>query len=147
MTVVFDTEPLLAFSFDEPGAGEVERWLDKVYDGKMNGYVSTINLAEFRYIASRKASMRQADAHINDIREVGLNTINIDDQWEMAAELKARYHPSIADAYAVACAKSLDNDVDRDVTLLVDADDDYDVFEEADEYKYLIVRFRDNAAD
>jgi len=78
MTVVFDAEPLLAFAFDEPGAGEVERWLDHVYDGELDGYVSTINLAEFRYIAVRKASPEQADAHINDLRDMGVTEYNID---------------------------------------------------------------------
>jgi hypothetical protein len=32
------------------------------------------------------------------------------------------------------------------VTLLVGADDDYDVFEEDDEFKHLIERFRDEPA-
>lgn len=35
MTVVFDTEPLLAFSFDEHGASTVKRWLDQVYDREL----------------------------------------------------------------------------------------------------------------
>jgi predicted nucleic acid-binding protein len=65
MTVVFDAEALLAFSFDEPGAGEVERWLDRVYDGDRDGYITTINLAEFRYVATRRTAVEQADAHIS----------------------------------------------------------------------------------
>lgn len=40
MTVVFDAEPLLAFSFKEDGAGEVERWLDRVYDGELDGHLN-----------------------------------------------------------------------------------------------------------
>lgn len=64
MTVGFDAETLLAFSFDEPGASEVERWLDAVYDGERDGYVTTINLAEFRYVAARKTTVERADAHI-----------------------------------------------------------------------------------
>lgn len=50
MTVVFDAEALIAFSFDEPGAGEIELWFDRVYDGHLDRYISTINLAEFRSI-------------------------------------------------------------------------------------------------
>jgi predicted nucleic acid-binding protein len=128
MTVIFDAESLLAFSFDEQGAGEVERWLDRVYDGELDGYISTVNLAEFRYIATRKASAEQADA------------------WEAASDLKAAYSPSIGDAYAVAAAKDLDNDDERNVTLLVSDDDDYDVFEDEDGFKHLIERFRDEPA-
>ena len=142
MTVVFDAEALLAFSFDEPGAGEVERWLSLVYDGKRDGYVSTINFAEFRYIAARKTSVEEADAHIGDLRDMGVTEYNIDTLWEDAADLKAEYSPAIGDAYAVAVAKDLDSDSEGNVILLVGADDDYDIFEETDESAHLIERFR-----
>ncbi|WP_324759617.1 hypothetical protein [Haloarcula montana] len=78
MTVVFDAEPLLVFSFGEPGAGEVERWLDRVYDGDIDRYISTLNLAEFRYIAIRNTSVDQADAHIDNLRDMGMNEYEID---------------------------------------------------------------------
>jgi len=143
MTVVFDAEPLLAFSFDEQGAEEVERWLDRVYDGEIDGYVSSINLAEFRYIAAREGSVERADAQINDLRDMGMTVYDIDRLWESVSDLKATYSPSIGDAYAVAAAKNLDNDDERDVTLLVGADDDYDVFEEDEGFSHLIERFRD----
>ncbi|WP_129114817.1 PIN domain-containing protein [Halegenticoccus tardaugens] len=144
MTVVFDAEPLLAFSFDEPGAVDVEHWLDRVYDGELDGYVTTINLAEFRYIATRETSAEKADAHIDDLREMGVAEYEIDDLWELASGLKASYSPSLGDAYAVAAAKELDGE--RNVTLLVGADDDYDAFEETTEFGHLIERFRDDPA-
>jgi ribonuclease VapC len=145
MTVVFDAEALLAFSFDEPGAGNVERWLDRVYDGERDGYVPTVNLAEFRYVATRRTSVERASAHIDALRDMGLNEYDIDDLWETAADLKATYSPSIGDAYAVAAASDLDNDDDRDVVLLVGADDDYDVFEDEAGFEHLIERFRDES--
>lgn len=146
MTVVFDAEPLLAFSFDEPGADEVEGWLDRVYDGEIDGYVPTINLAEFRYIAIRETSAENADEHIDDLQDMGVVEYDIDDLWRAASDLKAKYKPSLADAYAVAAATALDKDDNRSVTLLVGADDDYDIFEEADGYKHLIKRCRDEPA-
>lgn len=144
MTVIFDAEPLLAFSFDEPGAGEVERWLDRVYDSEIDGRVTTINLAEFRCIATRRASKEEADAHIDDLREMGVAKYEIDDLWEPASALKASYSPSLGDAYAVAAAKEIDNDDGQNATLLVGADDDYDVFEEKGGFQHLIERFRDD---
>lgn len=143
MTVVFDAEALLAFSFDEPGADVVERWLNLVYDGERDGYVSTINLAEFRYIAARKASVEKADSHIDDLRDMGVTEYNIDSLWEDASDLKATYSPAIGDAYAIAVANDLDSDTEREVILLVGADDDYDIFEDTDEFAHLIERFRD----
>ena len=146
MTVVFDAEPLLAFSFDEPGASDVERWLDRVYDGDCDGYISTINLAEFRYVATRNSSLEQADAQIDALADMGVTTYDVDDLWKPTAALKATYSPSIGDAYALATARRLDTDDERDVTLLVGADDDYDVFETTDGFEHLIERFRTGPA-
>ena len=146
MTVVFDAEALLALSFDEQGAGEVERWLDRVYDGDCDGYISTINLAEFRYIATRKTSVEKADAHIDDLRDMGVAVYNVDTLWKAASDLKARYNPAIGDTYAIATARDLDNDAERSVTLLVGADDDYDVFDDMEGFEHLIQRFRDEPA-
>jgi len=141
MTVVFDAEPLIAFAFDEPGAGTVEDWLDRVYDGDRAGYVSTINLAEFRYVAARKTSPEQADAHIARLREVGVQTYDINDIYKTVSELKLAHAVSIGDAYAVGTAAALDDGSDR-VTLLVGADDDYSMFEADADFQHLIERFR-----
>lgn len=146
MTVVFDAEPLLAFAFDESGAGNVEQWLDRVYDSEIDGYVSTINLAEFRYVAARLTSVAKADAHIDDLRDMGVTTYEVDGLWKSASNLKAMYSPSIGDAYAVAAAKELDDESEQSVTLLVGADDDYDVFEGREEFEHLMEQFRDGPA-
>jgi hypothetical protein len=60
--------------------------------------------------------------------------------------VKATYSLAIGDAYAIAAAKDLDNNSDRNVILLVGADNDYDVVEDKDGYKHLIERFRDESA-
>lgn len=143
MTVVFDAEPLLAFSFDETGADAVELWLDRVYDGERAGYVTTINLAEFRYVAGRKASLAKADTYIDHLRDMGISSYDVDGLWEPASELKATHTPSIGDAYALAAARELGAD-GRDVTLLVGADDDFDAFERTAEFGDLLERFRDH---
>ncbi|PSQ06622.1 hypothetical protein BRC92_00165 [Halobacteriales archaeon QS_4_69_31] len=145
MKVVFDAEPLIGFAFDEPGAGDVEDFLDDVYDGEIDGYVTTINLVEFRYTAARLSSPERADAHIEDLKEMGVTEYEIDDLWELASDLKATYSPSLGDAYAVAAAKKEDN-TGNDVTLLVGADGDYDDFEAEERFKHLIERFRDEPA-
>lgn len=144
MTVVFDAEPLLAFAFDEPGAGAVEGWLDRVYDGEVSGYITTVNLAEFRYVASRIASPAQADTHIRALRDMGVSAYEVDGLWKTASDVKATYSTALGDAYAVAAAKTLDDE--RDVTLLIGADDDYDALLETDEFGHVIERCRDEPA-
>jgi predicted nucleic acid-binding protein len=115
MTVIFDAEPLLAFAFDEQGAGTVEHWLDRVYDGDIDGYMPTITLTEFRYVAARNASLEAADTHIDNLRRMGMTEYHIDELWDVASELKARYSPALGDAYALAAAKQLDSDTDQTV--------------------------------
>lgn len=105
MRVVFDAEPLVASAFDEPGAREVEGVLADVYDGEIDGYVTTIDFAELRYVASRRSPLEAADAHINDLTERGGTEYEIGDLWQSASKLKARYGSSLGDAYAVAAAK------------------------------------------
>jgi ribonuclease VapC len=144
MMVVFDAEPLVAFAFDEPGAETVEDWLDRVYDGDRAGYVATVTLAEVRYVAARKATVEQADAHIRRLQELGLSEYEVDGLWRTAAELKRRHALAVGDAYAVAAAADLD--ADEDVTLLVGADDDFDAVENDPDRQHLIERFRTDAA-
>jgi predicted nucleic acid-binding protein len=141
MTVVFDAGPLLAFAFDEPGAEAVEEWLDRVYDGDRAGYVATITLAEVRYIAARKASPEEADAHIRRLRELGLTEYEINDCWQTVAELRRQHALALGDAYVVAAAVDLDGD-SKGVTLLVGADDDFDAVENDPDLQHLFERFR-----
>ena len=144
MTIVFDAEPLVAFAFDETGADIVEEWLTRVYDGDP-GYVPTISLAEFRYIAARKSSAERADAHIRRLRELGLTEYAIDDLWQAASELKLDYAPSVGDAYAVAAAADIATETEE-VTLLVGADADWEAFDADADFAPQIERLRTEPA-
>ncbi|RAW44134.1 hypothetical protein DQW50_15930 [Halorubrum sp. 48-1-W] len=142
MKVLFDAEALVAFAFDEPGADAVEDVLDDVYNGDVNGYVTTVNLAEFRYVAARLRSAERADAHIAHLERMGVVTYGIDDVWKRASDLKTEYTLSLGDAYALAAAKEEDAGK-SEVVLLVGADDDYDELEDTEEFGHLIERFRE----
>jgi predicted nucleic acid-binding protein len=145
MSVVFDAEPLLAFAFDEPGARTVETYLDRVYDTEIDGYATTVTLAEFRYVSVRKTSASAADAHIQDLCDMGVSQYGIDGLWSTVSDLKSTYSPSLGDAYALAAARAVSAD-GGDTTLLVGADDDYDVFETKEGFDDVIERFRTEPA-
>jgi predicted nucleic acid-binding protein len=145
MSVVFDAEPLLAFAFDEPGARTVETYLDRVYDTEIDGYATTVTLAEFRYVSVRKTSASAADAHIQDLCDMGVSQYGIDGLWSTVSDLKSTYSPSLGDAYALAAARAVSAD-GGDTTLLVGADDDYDVFETEEGFDDVIERFRTEPA-
>jgi predicted nucleic acid-binding protein len=125
---VFDTEVIIAYLYNEPGHETVAAKLDAVFEGETEGSLSEANASEVFYLVARfegttddtptKASLRDADRDLRALERQGL-TIRVA-PWRLAGELKADGDISLADANAVALA------VERDATLVVGADDDFD---------------------
>lgn len=132
--LVFDTEPLIAYFFDEDKSEVVEQHLQSVRDGA-TGVISRVNLTEVLYVAANKRNMRMARTCIQSIREFGIDVVECMSTWEMAGEVKQRRSIALGDSYAVATADR------RGGTLIVGADDDYD-----DVTEVPIDRFRTEAA-
>lgn len=130
-TVVFDTEPLVAYFCNEPGSDLVERYLDAV-EGFAEGFISAVNLAEVHYIVRAIDGEDRADAVVDVLRESGIRRVDTEETWATAADFKSRYSPALGDAFALGTAATVDG------LLLVGADDDYDGVPEVP-----IVRFRD----
>ena len=108
MSVVFDTEALLAFYLGEVGGEEVMKLLTEVQEGKVQGYLNIVNLSELYYILYRKSPM-MAEEKERNLRGFGLEIVSvIDDQlWKEAAKMKGKQALSLADAFAAATAKVL----------------------------------------
>lgn len=145
MTLVFDTEPLVAFAFDERGADVVEDRLSRVHRRQDDGYTTTLNAAEFWYVASRKSTVSAAERHLESLMQTGLQLFDIDQLWSQVAMIKFEYNPALGDAYALAAAQRLENE-SNETTLLVGGDDCYDEIERSDQYGHLIERFRDGSS-
>lgn len=133
-TIIFDTEPLVAYFCNEPGSDIVETYLDAV-EGAADGYISAINLAEIHYIVRAIDGEDRADAVIEILEESGIRRVDTEQTWPIAADFKFRYSPALGDAFALATAADVDG------TLLVGADDDYDDVTDVE-----IVRFRTDSA-
>ncbi|MFC3959065.1 PIN domain-containing protein [Halovivax cerinus] len=133
-TIVFDTEPLIAYFCDEPGSDTVERYVEAV-EGAANGYISAINLAEVHYVVRAIDGEERADAVVDVLEESGIRRVDTDATWPVAADFTFRYAPALGDAFALGTAAHLDG------TLLVGADDDYD-----DVTDVPITRFRTEPA-
>lgn len=106
MSVVFDTETLLAFYLGEPGGKKVERYLAKTMKGEIKGFLNIINLTELYYILySQNPDL--AEEKERNLRGYGLEIVSIGDGrlWKEAAKTKGRHTLSLADAFAVATAK------------------------------------------
>jgi predicted nucleic acid-binding protein len=106
MSIVFDTEVLLAFYLGEPGGKEVERRLEKIIKGELRGYLNIINLTELYYIIFRK-SPDLAEEKERNLRGYGVEIVPVEDNrlWREAAEMKGEHTLSLADAFAIATAK------------------------------------------
>jgi predicted nucleic acid-binding protein len=104
--IVLDACALIAFLNDEPGAEIVAAMLEDCPSVEM----SAINLLEIAYDAVRSSGSSGAIREILD----AVNQLPIKIHWHMneevfrhAAELKSSYRISLADAIALALAKSL----------------------------------------
>ena len=106
MSLVFDTEALLAFYLGEPSGKEVESHLVKVIKGELKGYINIINLTELYYILYRK-NPSLAEEKERNLRGYGLEIVPVDDNglWREAAKIKGKHALSLADAFAVATAR------------------------------------------
>jgi predicted nucleic acid-binding protein len=125
---IYDTEAIIAFLYDEPGHEIVAALLNDVFDGSTEGSLAEMNASEVFYLVARfegtadgestPTSLRVADRDIRALQQQGLH-IRLPN-WQLVGEIKAHGHLSLADACAVALAH------DRDATLVVGADDDFD---------------------
>lgn len=112
MKKVIDTEALLAFYLNEPGAHRVEELLRKSLDGSAYCFLNIVNLSEFYYIIARK-SRKLADEKEKNLRNYGVRIVPVEDDslWKEAARMKASHSLSLGDAFAAATAKVLKADL------------------------------------
>lgn len=118
--VVFDAEPLVAHANDEPGSKVVDAHLTDVATGDAAGYVNHVTLTEIRYVIGRMYDRTVADEYVEWVLDIGVDPVSSENVWQRAAEFVLDCNPALGDAYALATAK------EREATLLVGADDDYD---------------------
>lgn len=123
---VLDTEPLIAFLYNEAGHEAVAEVLDEIEDGGVDGAIAEVNATELLYKVARieadgpatSDSLRSADRDIRALKRRGVAIERVD--WHTTGVVKADGSISLGDAYAVALAH------ERDATLLVGGDDDFD---------------------
>lgn len=103
---MFDTEALLIFYLDEPGADKVQQMLEKIQRSEHAGYLNIVNLTEFAYILQRRDPSIAKEKEEN-LRTFGLEIVPVVDNelWRVAAKIKAQHSLSLADSFAAATAK------------------------------------------
>ena len=127
---VFDTEPLIAYLYGEPGAPDVTERLRAVRDETATGAIAHATAIEIVYkvarletgapnrIAPGTAELDVGERHLRVLRGFGL-TIETP-PWRTVARIKAAGGISLGDAYAAALAS------ERGATFVVGVDPEFD---------------------
>lgn len=109
MSVCLDAFAFLAWLQDEPGADEVEQFMERgVNEEAFVCYLSTINLGEIFYRLYRLQGPDEAEAFWDDVRRQSLPITLVEStraRIREAARLKARYPIAYADAFAAQAAR------------------------------------------
>lgn len=102
---LFDSHALLAFFQKEEGAHLVAGILKKLIDQDLDRLICVINLGEIIYLTQRRFGNEKKIEVLNRIYQLGFKVLSVPDSLVFeAAEIKAQYPISYADAFAVACA-------------------------------------------
>jgi predicted nucleic acid-binding protein len=106
--LTFDSEAILAFYLAEKGGEVVRDNLHKIQNGTVEGYINIVNFTEIYYILAR-INPEIAEEKQRNLRLYGLRVIPVTDDglWREAAIIKSKHSLSLADAFAVATAKTL----------------------------------------
>jgi predicted nucleic acid-binding protein len=127
---VFDTEPLVAYLYDEPGASTVTELLQAIDAGEASGAVSHATATELLSKIARfetgdptqtAPSSDEYDTGRRDVRVLRGYGVTIETpSWQTVARIEGAGGISLGDAYAAALA------LEADATLVVGADPEFD---------------------
>lgn len=127
---VFDTEPLIAYFYGEPGAADVAELLKEVQQEHSVGTIAHATAAEIVYKVARLETgdpnrevpgEEELELGERDIRVLQGFGITIESpSWQTVARLKAPGGISLGDCYAAALAN------ERDARLVAGADPEFD---------------------
>jgi ribonuclease VapC len=106
--ILFDSHAILRFYQDEVGADAVEKYLMSAQQGKVESYISEINLGEIYYLTIRRFGLAPAKIQLEQFFELPIQVVApASDIILTAAEIKAEHAISYADCFAVASALKL----------------------------------------
>jgi predicted nucleic acid-binding protein len=104
--IVLDSWSVLAYFEDETAGEAVGEIIADAYENSINLLMSLVNVGEVWYIVARQTSEKEADACIDQLRQLGINFAEVD--WKLvrqAARFKSKHKMSFADCFAAALAK------------------------------------------
>ncbi|GAK56358.1 toxin-antitoxin system, toxin component, PIN family [Candidatus Vecturithrix granuli] len=133
---VMDACALLAFLNAEQGGDNVEALLRKANTPECTLYMHKLNVLEIYYGVFRDVSPEKAEETLNTIHSLPITIVDVlsDAVFKEAGRLKATYKISLADAIALAEAKT------RDVQLLTSDHHEFDSIDAQKDVKFYWIR-------
>ena len=126
---VFDTEPLIAYFYDEPGASDVTERLQAIESEEATGAISHATATEVVYKIARLETGDpnqtppgddEFDVGKQDLRVLRGYGVTIETpSWNTVARIKGAGGISLGDSYAAALA------LEEEATLVVGADPEF----------------------
>ena len=105
-STILDSHALLALLRDEPGGDQVRQILEKAAERDQPVHMTEVSYAEVQYIIRRKAGDAAWRAIAAELVAVAIQFHPADRRLaDLAADFKARFKLSLADAFAAALAK------------------------------------------
>jgi predicted nucleic acid-binding protein len=103
--VVLDSWSILAYFEDEPAGAKVADIIADAHEQDIPLLMTMVNAGEVWYVIARKVSDSEADTSIANLRELGIQFVEVN--WKVArqaAVFKAKHKMSFADCFAAALA-------------------------------------------
>lgn len=104
--VVLDSWAIIAYLEEEASAERVADIIADAHEEEIPLLMSVVNAGEVWYIIARESSVADADASINQLRDLGIEFVDAD--WNLAKDagyFKSKNKMSFADCFAAALAK------------------------------------------
>jgi len=103
---VLDSFAVLAYLGDEAGAQRVQRILARARKGQADVWLCLVNYGEVLYIIERKRALEEVHKAIAAIDQLPVQVVQADRALTFrAANVKANFAVSYADAFAIALAE------------------------------------------
>lgn len=106
--IVLDSWALIAYLEDESAGEKVADIIADAHEHHVSLLMTVVNAGEVWYIVAREASVGEADASIKQIRDLGVEFVDVD--WELAksaGHFKSANKMSFADCFAAALARKV----------------------------------------
>jgi ribonuclease VapC len=110
--IVLDSFALVSFFHREPGWEKVKEVLYGLSSADQKALLSIINWGEFYYIVQRRVGRPKAEETLALLEQLPITILSVDDHLvKEAAEIKAEYPVSYADAFCIATAQRSKADI------------------------------------